>query len=52
MAVYRCPVCFGKGIVVKGFYDKPGLTYYSSEDDKPTGTEQCKSCSGKGIVIT
>ncbi len=41
-----CPVCFGKGVVGEGFYLHAGPGGVATG----TGTEQCRSCSGRGIV--
>ncbi len=43
---FRCPVCFGKGIVDAGFYSSPAETWPSSS----TTPEKCRSCDGTGIV--
>ena len=41
-----CPVCYGRGFVPEGFYNSTGLTWASNG----TGTETCRSCSGKGYI--
>lgn len=41
-----CPVCYGRGFVPEGFYNSTGLTWVSNG----TGTEICRSCSGKGYI--
>lgn len=50
MSAQVCPVCGGKGLVPKGFYDVS-----SNLDDvyKTTSTtpETCRSCGGKGYII-
>lgn len=40
---HRCPVCEGRGTVAAGFY-QPGAEKVSSSRD------QCRSCSGKGVL--
>ncbi len=42
---YRCPVCNGKGLLPKGFYEQG--EYFSSSDTSP---EICRTCQGQGIV--
>jgi predicted methyltransferase len=46
---YTCPVCSGRGVVPKGYYDNPGGTVYESVAS-PDGTEVCRACNGTGIV--
>lgn len=41
-----CPVCYGRGFVLAGFYDSTGLTWVSTT----TGNETCRSCGGKGYI--
>ena len=42
----KCPICEGHGIVVGGFYTTPpgcdGVSF--------SATEECKNCSGSGVV--
>ena len=45
-SVVTCPVCYGRGFVPEGFYNSTGLTWVSNG----TGTETCRSCSGKGYI--
>lgn len=40
MRAQICPVCDGKGLVEKGFYD-------ADEDE----TEECRSCNGAGYIF-
>lgn len=47
MMPHKCPVCQGKGLVPYGFYSS-----YSVHITTNTAPEQCKSCSGSGIIIT
>ena len=42
----RCPVCNGTGYVDAGFY-----TQTSGQWSSTGGTEQCRSCCGKGYVV-
>lgn len=46
MEVKLCPVCTGSGIVDSGFYNRTPDTWTHS-----SGTEQCRSCYGRGYVI-
>jgi len=46
MKPYCCPVCLGKGIVSGGFYNSPP---YCDQVSTST-TEQCRQCSGQGII--
>lgn len=46
MSAQVCPVCGGKGLVPKGFYD------VSSNLSTTSATpETCRSCGGKGYII-
>lgn len=46
MPAQVCPVCGGKGLVPKGFYD------VSSNLSTTSATpETCRSCGGKGYII-
>lgn len=49
MAVYKCPVCEGRGILPADFYH----IYESSSVSSAVfiGTEPCRSCGGRGIVF-
>ena len=42
-----CPICLGRGFVAQGFYQSTTSTWISNS----TGTETCRSCSGKGYII-
>lgn len=42
MAVYKCPVCEGRGFVNAGFYTNSKYDPF---------TVNCRSCNGKGIVF-
>ena len=42
----RCPVCEGRGTVLKGFYD--GML---PADSSNPNQEPCKSCDGKGYLL-
>ena len=50
MKAQVCPVCNGRGIVAKGFYE---LGFEEHEDVTPneTITEECRSCKGKGYIF-
>jgi DNA-directed RNA polymerase subunit RPC12/RpoP len=43
----RCPVCEGRRLVPNGFYGAVGVQFWSSNSTMP---EQCRACSGSGIV--
>lgn len=43
-----CPVCFGRGFVMSGFYSACNTTQTWSGSN--LGTEMCRSCGGRGIV--
>lgn len=43
---HRCPVCSGNGKVPSGFYNQTSGVWSGSS----TSPENCKSCSGTGIV--
>lgn len=44
-----CPVCGGRGLVPKGFYDVlPG--YHRGGSCTVLTPEQCRSCGGQGFV--
>lgn len=46
-----CPVCSGKGVVMKGFYNQPGkitITWAGRGDEAIA--ETCRSCGGKGYI--
>jgi len=48
MSAQICPICQGKGLVIKGFYDNV------QNETMTTGnlleTEECRTCKGLGIV--
>lgn|SRR4030067_1939916 len=44
---HMCVICFGKGKVIKGFYDNMQDTSTSAS---LLETELCRTCGGKGIV--
>lgn len=46
MPVQICPVCSGKGLVPKGFYDVS-----SNLSTTSASPETCRSCHGKGYII-
>ena len=46
MKPHKCPVCNGRGLVPKGFYQTQA-GYIVSDD---ITNEQCRSCNGTGIV--
>jgi len=43
---FRCPVCGGNGIVAGGFYGQTSGQWLAAE----VYSEQCRSCSGTGVV--
>lgn len=43
---HRCPVCGGNGLVSAGFYMQTSGTWSGTS----TASEQCRSCTGTGIV--
>lgn len=45
-APQTCPVCYGNGLVMMGFYSQAGGTW----DSSGANFEQCKSCKGKGAI--
>ena len=45
MRPYACPVCGGRGIVSRGFYD-----YWLAASITDAVPEMCRSCQGAGIV--
>ena len=47
MAVERCPVCGGNGLVPNGFYSQTSGCWPSTG----TGGETCRSCGGKGYIV-
>ena len=47
---YRCPVCWGKGLVPPGFYSQRGDEEISYPMTSSAASEACHSCSGRGIV--
>ncbi len=42
---YCCPVCQGKGLVPKGFYNAYNLSSNTGEQ------ENCRTCEGKGMIL-
>jgi hypothetical protein len=50
MSAQVCPVCGGKGLVPKGFYDVSSNlgSIYKTTSITP---ETCRSCRGKGYII-
>ncbi len=44
--IVRCPVCNGCGQVDSGFYTQTSGNWSSGG-----GTEECRSCKGKGYVV-
>lgn len=46
MTPHCCPVCHGKGIVPRGFYQSVNFDTTTS-DATP---EECKACSGQGVL--
>lgn len=49
MAIYKCPVCEGRGFVPFGFYTRQ--PYDSSSVTGSASTELCRSCDGRGIIF-
>jgi len=48
MSVDICPICGGKGKVIKGFYDNVQVDSTTSANFLET--EECRACKGLGIV--
>ena len=48
MSVHICPICQGRGKVIKGFYDN--IQNDSATSASSLETEECRACGGKGIV--
>jgi len=48
MSVHICPICSGRGKVIKGFYDNVQID--STTSASLLATELCRTCGGKGIV--
>ena len=44
---HRCPLCNGTGFVPAGFYSAIGVNSFPTTNTAP---EQCRSCSGLGIL--
>lgn len=44
---YCCVVCGGNGLVPKGFYQ----IVTSAEAGYEMGTEMCRSCNGRGVIM-
>ena len=44
---HKCPVCEGIGKVSPGFYD-----YYNKYSSTNAARETCRSCNGKGYIVT
>jgi len=47
---YRCPVCWGKGLVPPGFYSQRGAEEVSYPTTSSASSEACRSCGGSGVV--
>lgn len=43
--VHTCPVCGGCGTVPHDFYNRHGMS-------TSTARESCRSCLGRGIIVT
>jgi len=48
MSVHICPICQGRGKVIKGFYDNVQVNLTTSTT--LLETEECQTCKGLGIV--
>lgn len=46
-ACARCPVCEGRGLLPRGFYEAVGCESWAVGD---LGPETCRSCAGHGYV--
>lgn len=46
MTPHTCPICGGNGLVDNGFYDQTSGAWTTSSNTP----EECRSCSGTGIV--
>lgn len=42
-----CPVCFGKGLVARGFYNASDMVAWPATGAQ---AEKCRSCDGRGII--
>ena len=45
MGVYKCPICYGTGLVPHGFY-----SYTPNPTSISTTPKTCRACGGTGIV--
>lgn len=45
MRPHRCPVCLGRGLMPRGFYDTDMGARNSAVGDEP-----CRTCLGKGLI--
>jgi DnaJ-class molecular chaperone len=45
VTVLRCPVCDGRGVVTKGFYNP--WPFFTGIDTTP---DKCRTCEGSGVV--
>ena len=51
MAVYKCPVCEGRGFVRNDFYFWNYSSVVPSTSNTTERTTICRTCNGKGIVF-
>jgi len=42
---YRCPVCYGKGVVPQGFYSTGQYPVSTNAGDLT-----CRACGGQGVI--
>jgi DnaJ-class molecular chaperone len=47
MYTERCPVCEGRGVVPKGFYDETTGQWGANS----TEPEICRACNGRGFIL-
>ena len=53
MAVYKCPVCEGRGKVRGNFYEVPGETVSVERwVEMGKNSAACESCWGRGVILT
>jgi len=48
MIYQRCPVCNGRGAVMRGFYEQVD---YGSGSSAASMSETCRTCGGSGLLL-